>query len=132
MEEIWIGDKFWTLARNKDDIWHSKYIESMSYCRLRWEKKCNEYLKDIKESNKDESLNAWNRVILRADFIELEDRDALLNLLLHILESRDIYPKNIQLVALHRLNLIVSEIPEKFDEEMLNLPLSQRTKALFI
>lgn len=130
IDEIWIVDKFYKLAKNKKDIWRLRYINGMASCRLNWEKHCKEWPKAIKEANTEELLNAWCGVIAGAGYYDHKDRTVLFNLLLYILDSS--FEKPIKSVALQRLYEMVQEIePLEFDEEELNLPLSRRPRAIF-
>lgn len=132
IEETWIGDKYWEFAKDKEDVWCSRYMEGMAHCRLKWAEKGQEWLKAIKEANTEKLQNAWCRVIVEAGYCDAKDRDALFDLLPHILESGDTFAKAIRFAALRRLHGIVSEVePVEFDEELLNLPLSQRTRMSF-
>jgi hypothetical protein len=132
IKEIWIGDKYWEFAKDKEDTWRPRYIEGMAQCRLKWEEKGQEWLKAIKEANTEELQHAWCRVIEEAGYCEAEDRDALFDSLLRILESGDTFAKAIRFATLRRLRGIVSEVePVEFDEESLNLPLSHRIRTSF-
>jgi hypothetical protein len=132
IKEAWVGDKYWKLAQDKRDIWRLRYINGMGQCRLKWAEKSEEWLKAIKETNTEELQCAWCRVIEEAGYCEAEDLDALFDLLLRILESRDTFAKPIRLAALRRLREIISEVEQvEFDEELLNLPLSQRIRTSF-
>lgn len=132
IKEVWIGDKYWKLAQDKKDVWRQRYIEGMAQCQLKWAEKGQEWLEAIKETNTEEVQRAWCRVIEKAGYNEAEDLDALFNLLLHILESRDTFARPIRFAALRRLYEIVSEIePAEFDEKSLNLPLSRRGTTSF-
>jgi len=130
IEAPWVGDKFWELAKCKEDIWHLRYIEGMACCRLKWAEKSEEFFEAIKEANKKKLQDAWRQVIEGAGYCEDKDRVALFNLLLRILESGNAFAKPIRLAALKRLYEMVSEIePVGFDEEPLNLPLSRRART---
>jgi hypothetical protein len=127
IKETWIAEKFWELARDEEDIWRPRYIRGMAHCRLKWEEKCEEWIEVIEEANTEELQSAWRQVIKEAGYCEAKDQDALCNLLLHILESGDTFAKPIRFAALRRLDEMVTEVePVGFDEEALNLPLSQR------
>ncbi len=127
IEESWIGDKFWELAKNKDDIWHLKYIRGMAFCRLNWVKNREEWLKAIKAADTEKLQKTWCTVIENAGYNEREDREAFFSILLNILESGTNFAKPIRIAAFNRLYGMVSEIePVGFDEEKLNLPLSRR------
>lgn len=103
----------------------------MAQCRLRWTEKREEWLEAIKEANTDKLRSAWCLVIKDAGYFEAKDRNALFNLLIHILESGDTFAKPIRFAALRRLYEMVSEVePIGFDEEPLNLPLTRRTRVL--
>jgi hypothetical protein len=129
IEETWIGNKFWELARDEEDIWRPRYIQGMAYCRLKWAEKCEEWLEAIKAAKTEELQNVWSGVIERASYCEDKDRNALFNLLLRILESGNSFAKPIRLAALQQLYEIVSEMePVGFDEESLNLPLPRRAR----
>ena len=124
IKETWIGDKFWELAKDKEDVWRPRYIQGMSYCRLKWAEKCEEWLGAIKEAKTEELQNAWSEVIERASYCEEKDRNALFNLLPRILESGNSFAKPILSAALRRLYEITPEMePVGFDEKSLNLPL---------
>ncbi|HDL60333.1 MAG TPA: hypothetical protein ENH14_02635 [candidate division WOR-3 bacterium] len=132
IKEVWIGDKYWNLAQDKKDAWRPRYINGMAQCQLKWAENGQEWLEAIKETNTEEVQRAWCRVIEEAGYNEAEDLDALFNLLLHILESRDTFARPVRFAALRRLYEIVSEIePVEFDEESLNLPLSRRGTTSF-
>jgi len=127
IEESWIGDKFWELAKNKEHIWNLKYIRGMAFCRLNWEKNREEWFKAIKAADTEKLQKTWCKVIENAGYNEREDRDAFFNILLNILESGTNFAEPIRIAAFHRLYGMVSEIePVGFDEEKLNLPLSRR------
>ena len=127
IKETWIAEKFWELARYKEDIWHTRYIRGMAHYRLKWEEKCEEWIEVIEEANTEELQSAWCQVIKEAGYCEAKDRDALFNLLLHILESGDTFAKPIRFAALRRLDAMVTEVePVGFKEKLLNLPLSRR------
>lgn len=130
IKEIWVSDKLWELAKDKEDIWRPRYIEGIAYCQLKWAEKCEEWLQAIKETNTKEPQSAWCQVIEEAGYYKATDRNALFNLLLRILESGDTFAKPIRFAALRRLDKMVSEVePVGFDEEQLNLPLSRRAKV---
>ena len=132
IKEVWIGDKYWNLAQDKKDAWRPRYINGMAQCQLKWAENGQEWLEAIKETNTEEVQRAWCRVIEEAGYNEAEDLDALFNLLLHILESRDTFARPVRFAALRRLYEIVSEIePAEFDEKSLNLPLSRRGTTSF-
>jgi len=132
IKEAWIGDKYWGLAKNKEDTWHPRYIEGMAGCELKWAEKGEEWLEAIKEANTEELEHAWCRVIEEAGYCEDKDRSAFFDLILHILESRDTFEKHVRIAALRRLHEIASEVePIGFDEEQLNLPLSRRIRTSF-
>jgi len=127
IKETWIAEKFWEFARDEEDIWRTQYIRGMAHCRLKWEEKYEEWIEVIEEANTEELQSAWHQVIEKAGYCEAKDRDALCNLLLHILESGDTFAKPIRFAALRRLDEMVTEVePVGFDEEALNLPLSRR------
>lgn len=126
--KAWVGDKYWEFTKDKEDTWRPKYIEGMAQCQLKWAEKSQEWLKAIKEDNTEELQSAWCRVVEKAHYHNIEDRNALFDLLLHILDSGDTFAKVIRVASLRRLHEIVSEVETvEFDEEMLNLPLSRRT-----
>ena len=130
IKETWIAEKFWKLARDEEDIWRPRYIRGMAHCRLKWEEKYEEWIEVIEGVNTEELQSAWRQVIKEAGYCEDKDRDALCNLLLHILESGDTFAKPIRFAALRRLDEMVTEVePVGFDEEALNLPLSRRVRT---
>ena len=129
ISESWIADKLWELADNKKDIWRPKYIEGLACCTFNWEQRREEMLRAIKETRTDELRDAWRSMIESAGYTEDKDGRALFRLLLHILESKNIFADSIRYSAGNRLHRIVSEIePAEFDQEELNLPLSRRAK----
>ena len=124
----WVGDKYWEFAKDKEDTWRPRYIEGMAQCQLKWAEKSQEWLKAIKETNTEELQSAWCRVVVEGHYHNVEDRNALFDLLLHILDSGDTFAKVIRSASLRRLYGIVSEVETvEFDERLLNLPLSRRT-----
>ena len=130
IKETWIAEKFWELASDEEDIWRPRYIRGMAHCRLKWEEKYEEWIEVIEEVNTEELQSAWRQVIKEAGYCEAKDRDALCNLLLHILESGDTFAKPIRFAALRRLDEMITEVePAGFDEEALNLPLSRRVRT---
>jgi hypothetical protein len=132
IKEAWIGDKYWAFAQDKGDVWRPRYIEGMAWCRLKWAKNGQEWLKAIKEANTEELQSAWRRVLEKADYCNAKDRDALFDSLLHILEYGDAFAKPIRMAALRRLDEMVSMVePVELDEKSLNLPLSRRTGTSF-
>lgn len=130
IDEQWIAEKFLDLAISKEDSWHPLYVVGMSLCRLRWAKSNVHVIKAIKETDNMRLKKAWAQVIKRAGYYDSLDRDALLNLLVHILESSDIFQRSLKAAARQRLYEIGHEAqPAEFDEESLNLPLSRRTQV---
>ncbi len=101
----------------------------MAQCPLEWAEKSQEWLKAIKEANTEKLQSAWCRVVEEAHYHNVKDRNALFDLLLHILDSGgNTFAKVIRIAALRRLHGIVSEVETiEFDEGLLNLPLSRRT-----
>lgn len=132
IKEVRIGEKYWEFAQDKKDIWRSRYIEGLGKCRLKWAEKGEGWFRAMKEANTEELQWSWSRVIEGAGYYEAKDQKAFFNLLLNILESRDIFAKAIRSAALRRLDEIVYEVePVGFDEESLNLPLSRRVGTSF-
>ena len=124
----WVGDKYWEFTKDKENTWRPKYIQGMAQCQLKWAEKSQEWLKAIKEANTEKLQSAWCRVVEDAHYQNIEDRNALFDLLLHILDSGDTFARVIRVASLRRLHEIVSEVETvEFDEELLNLPLSRRT-----
>jgi hypothetical protein len=131
-EEAWIGNKFWEFVQDKEDVWRPSYIKGMANCRLKWAELSKELIEGIKEASTNGFQNIWCRVIGEADYCDVKDRDALFELLLHILESEDTFAETIRFAALQRINDMVSDVePIGFDEEPLNLPLSRRVRTSF-
>lgn len=127
LKEVWVGEKLWELARNKEDAWQSIYLKGMAQCRLKWAKRDEEWLEAIKRTYTEELQCAWGKVIKEAGYGSTKDRDALFNLLLRILGSRDSFPKSVHTAAFKRVHEIVYEVKAlEFDEALLNLPLSRR------
>jgi nucleoside-triphosphatase THEP1 len=123
----WIGDKLWKLAENKKDIWRHRYLKGMTKCNLPWFKKKKEWLQEMKDAKDDEIGSVWGQILLSGKYRQEPDRNALLDLLADILESRDLFPKSISSLALERLRRIIPEVEQiGFSEEELNLPLSKR------
>jgi hypothetical protein len=92
-----------------------------------WAKRGREWLEAIKNANTEKLQHAWCQVIEDASYYDVDDRDALFNLLLNILESGDTFTKRVRFAALQRLDEIVPDVePMGFNEEALNLPLSRR------
>ena len=130
-EDTWIGDKLWELAKDEKDVWQLEYINCMAQFRLKWAKNHKEWLEAIKEASSEKFRKVWCQVIENSGYCENNDRDFLIILLIEILDSNNTFSKSIRFTALKRLHKLISEIPEKFDEEELNLPLSQRTMTNF-
>jgi hypothetical protein len=125
--EGWIGDKFWELAKNRGDIWHTKYIEGMARCKLKWAENHREWFEDLTKADSIDLQKAWSQVIRRAGYCDDQDRDTLANLLVSILESRGTFPRSIRIAASSRLLELVQEMePAAFEEESLGLPLALR------
>jgi len=125
--EQWIGDKFWKLAKNRGDIWHARYIEGMAICKLEWAKNHREWLDAMLKADSTDLQKAWSQVIRKAGYCDDQDRGALVNLLLLILESRGPLARSIRTAASGRLLQLVHEIePAAFEERSLDLPLSSR------
>lgn len=121
--EIWVGDIYWKLAKNKEDIWRAKFLEGMASCNLNWSSYHLEFLEDIKNANEYE-LGIWNRIIREAGCARINDKKCLNKLILTILESSNEYPESLRYSSLYRLARLIVEIePVGFDETPLNLPL---------
>ena len=132
IEEQFIPEKLWQLARSKKDIWRSKYIEGMAHCKLKWSLNYKKWNASIKEVTTEDITNAWCLVIKKSDYHQTKDQEAFFNLICNILESGDMYPNPIRIVALKRLHDLIAGIETgRFNEEPLNLPLSRRARPLF-
>ena len=124
---MWIGGKFWELARDPGDPWNSRYLEGMSACTLRWSKYRKEWLEAIKSCDSEESENAWRRVIHSGGCSGTRNYKALYDLLIQILDLGDDCAKSIRSAAFNRLNEIIYQVEsQEFDEASLGLPLSRR------
>jgi hypothetical protein len=132
-KDTWIGDRYWEFAQLKEDKWHSKYIQGMALCDLKWSENSDKWLTAIKETaNIEELQSAWSRVIEESGYCDTNDRDAFFKLLLQILEPGEPFTKSVRVAALRRLHEIIFEVePQEFDERALNLPLSQRINPSF-
>ena len=118
---------YWNLAQNREDTWQNRYIEGISYLRINWSDKHKAIYEAIINEKNEKVLNSWSRLIERAQYITVEDRNSLFSFLENILENKDKFHKKIRLSALKRLNKIISEIePVEISEEALGLPLMQR------
>lgn len=122
-----IGCKLWELSKNKQETWRTTYIKGMSLCQLKWKIIYKNFIDEINGENNEKLQNAWSQVILEAGYLENEDQDAFLKLLLEILRSGDSIAMSIQSAALIRLTEIIPELEAVgFDELSLGLPLAQR------
>ncbi len=122
------SNRLWEIAKSEDHVWQSALIEGMAWCRVAWAKKHEELLQAIKEAKTDELLTAWVSVIRRAGYTGTKDRDALVNMLVQIVESESAFPVRIRVEASRRLYEVVSKAePIGFDEKKLNLPLPSKS-----
>jgi hypothetical protein len=125
-------DKLWELSKYKNDIWRTRYIETMANYKLPWAKRKNEWYTAIKKANSEEDQQAWCKVIKSASYDKQKDKQALFDLILQILENEEQFTKPIRFAAIQRLSELIGEIEETtIDETMLNLPLPKRIKLSY-
>ena len=123
---ILVGEKLRKLAEDTEDIWCSRYIEAMRFCKLKWSEHTEELLAAIRGADTEELQVAWCAVISSSHYATDKDREAFYDILLHILDPQNDLADPIKSAAFRRLTMIVYEIEvTEFDEASLGLPLSR-------
>jgi len=123
---ILVGEKLRKLAEDTEDIWCSRYIEAMRFCKLKWSEHTEELLAAIRGADTEELQVAWCAVISSSHYATDKDREAFYDILLHILDPQNDFADPIKSAAFRRLTMIVYEIEvTEFDEASLGLPLSR-------
>ena len=126
----YIGEKYWLFVKQDQSDWTPIYIRAMSCCLLKWSINHDEWLQAIKGADTEKLKEAWAEVILKAGCYEEQDRKALLDIIIKLLESSEQFDWNfgedILNSSIKRLETLSENVPTEIDEASLNLPLAQR------
>lgn len=107
-EEQKIRELLWELSKDKEDKWYLLYLSGISNYTLNWAEMSDEVLSCIGNANNEE-ISIWCRILTQAGYNDNNGREALLKLILQIIEFESPFSEEIKLAALVRLKEIATD-----------------------